>query len=413
MPQPTVKQIILGNYYPTPDDLRYNQKLGYLFSKQQYEDFCAEKECLLSEDSKIFVKFPLKTFNSKYCYYIHGHYINNLARDYYNMLSFDYQAHNQSLIYRNFDDMLISRIFSEVEGTLNIENVPTTHKHIREVFNKKKLTDRNDIIIKNMQNALSFILLEKPDFNKENLHKLYCLLSDGCLAEDDMLPPAAYYRNDDVSVDGYDGAPVGLIDECMDSLFDFVKNFKGDILSRSLVPHVCHYYIVYIHPYFDYNGRTARMVSLWVSRLLDLSISPFYISEAINETRSEYYSALCNTRNTGNDLTYFLGYILETSKKFSFVYKNMEEIKKQLAKTGDFLSSSEQNYLKKIIAHNSGDYFNAKMFTEYIHTRISRQGAAKVLNNLVQSGAVVKSQNKKGETIYKVNQDFITYKFTD
>ena len=52
------------------------------------------------------------------------------------------------------------------------------------------------------------------------------------------------------------------------------------------------------------------------------------MSEAINESKHDYYRAITDTRNTNNDLTYFLGYILETSVKYSFVYKNLEEMKK-------------------------------------------------------------------------------------
>ena len=43
------------------------------------------------------------------------------------------------------------------------------------------------------------------------------------------------------------------------------------------------------------------------------------MSEAINDSKNDYYNAITNTREARNDLTYFLGYILETSIKYSFV----------------------------------------------------------------------------------------------
>ena len=75
------------------------------------------------------------------------------------------------------------------------------------------------------------------------------------------------------------------------------------------------------------------------------------MSEAINESKNDYYRAIVETRNTKNDVTYFLGYILETSITYSFVYKNLEEMKKTLNKTGDTLTSSEWVYVKKILVH--------------------------------------------------------------
>ena len=142
-------------------------------------------------------------------------------------------------------------------------------------------------------------------------------------------------------------------EEYMNGLFDLVNDKEQAKKLGIYLPHICHYYILYLHPYFDYNGRTARMVSLWISIINDLSyVSPLFISEAINEFKSEYYKAIVNTRNTNNDLTYFLGYILETAIKFSLIYKNIEEIKKKLSISGEFLSNTELVYLKKILIHN-------------------------------------------------------------
>ena len=72
-------------------------------------------------------------------------------KEYLSTLIKDYAENKDFLTNRNIDQIMLSRIFSEVEGTLNIENVPTTHKRIKEIFESKELTDKNDIIIKNMQ----------------------------------------------------------------------------------------------------------------------------------------------------------------------------------------------------------------------------------------------------------------------
>ncbi len=405
------EQVVFGDEYYSLEDLRYNQKIGLLLSKDELKDFMYQKERLIIDGNKNVKVLPLKTFNSKYCYYTAGAYLLNKYSEYLEAFASDFAENSRSLSDRNFEDIIISRLFSEVEGTLNIENVPTTHKRIKEVFKAEKLTDKNDIIIKNMQNALNFIMEEKPAFNKENLFKLYNLLSKACLDEDNQLKDGAYYRDDIVSVGGFDGAPSEKIDELMNSLFDFVNNPANIKEYDILLPHICHYYILYVHPYFDYNGRTARMVSFWLNYLNKSFAAPFYMSEAINETKKDYYKALTNTRTTGNDLTYFLGYILDTAIKFNFIYKNIECIKDALSKKGDFLTSTELTYLKKIIIHNPEDYFNYKMFFEYINVTMSKQAAFKILNHLADYEILVKSTNKKNEAIYKVNQEFITYKF--
>lgn len=197
----------------------------------------------------------------------------------------------------------------------------------------------------------------------------------------------------------------------MNSLFDFVNNKQNIEKYGDLIPHICHYYLVYVHPYFDYNGRTARMVSFWLTYINNFVAAPLFISEAINENKKAYYQALTDTRDANNDLTYFLGYIFETATKFSLVYKNLEGILKYLNKSGNFPSSTEKTYIKKILVHNSDGFFNAKAFIDYINNNITKQAALKMLNRFTDYGVLSCTVNKKGENIFKVNDELITYKF--
>lgn len=403
--------LITGEQYYSINDLRYNQKIGVMFSKDEFEKFLSIKEYLVAEGDTCARALPLKTFNSKYCFYINALYLLNTRIEYLSFFVSDYQLNQISLFDRNVEDMITSRLFSEIEGTLNIENIPTTHRHIAEVSKNENLTEENDIIVRNMLNAMRFIVNEKPEFNKENLRKLYSILSKDCLAEGLQIKDGAFYRDDQVYIGAFEGAPVEVVEECMDSLFAFANDPESKKTHDFLLPYICHYYILYVHPYFDYNGRTARMVSFWLNYINDITCAPYFMSEAINESKNDYYRAITDTRNTNNDLTYFLGYILETSIKYGFVYKNLEEMKKMLSKTGDTLTSTEWVYVKKILVHNPEDFFNYKMFLTYIHATMTRQGALKILNNLNSYGIIEKTTNRKGDIIFRFNQEFITYKY--
>ncbi len=397
--------------YYNIDDLRYNQKVGIMFSKEQLSEFLSIKDQLANEHAECFEVLPLETFNSKHCFFVYSNYLSALFSEYLRIQSSDYENTHKLLFARNLDDIMTSRLFSEIEGSLNIENIPTTNKRIKEIYQKKKLVDNNDIIVRNMLNAIMFITEEKPVFTKDNLLKLYNILSKDSLPEDKKLKEGDYYRHDKVYIGAYDGAPVEKIEQCMDSLFAFANNADNVKRYNMLLPQICHYYLLYIHPYFDFNGRTARMVSFWLNFVNNMFVAPFYVSEAINDSKSNYYRALENTRNTNNDLTYFLGYILETSIKYSFIYKNIEEIKNELSKTGDSLTNTEWGYVKKILVHNSENYFKYKDFLTYINATMTKPGALKILNNLTEYNILEKNKNKKGEIIYKLNQELITYKY--
>ena len=428
--------LLLNKKYYEVNDLRYNKNVGVMFSQEQLSEFKSFKNEIISKvENKqidklaevldlgeaftdefidkiesIFCKLPLKTFNSEHMFFVNGEYLLSTQNEYLSLISNDMKEHEDVLFNRNINAIMNSRILSEIEGTLGIENVPTTRKRISQIVtHSENLTDKNDIIINNMVNALLYIINEKPEFNKENLFKLYTILSDRCLTEDTVLVENNMYRTDEVTVGGFDGAPHERIDELMDSLFDFVNNASYRRKYQTVLPHICHYYIVYVHPYFDYNGRTARMVSFWISCLYDIIAAPLFLSEAINERKREYYTALTNTRNMDNDLTYFIGYIFETSIKFSIIYKNVENIKSILMQSGDILSSTEEFYIRKILIHLSNGFFNHKMFANCIDKNISKQGALNILNKMTEYNILTESTNRRGEKIFKINPDMLLY----
>ena len=48
------------------------------------------------------------------------------------------------------------------------------------------------------------------------------------------------------------------------------------------------------------------MVQIWIFMLTN-NVGALYLSEAINDNKNKYYEAIENTRNSRNDLTYFIG----------------------------------------------------------------------------------------------------------
>ena len=75
---------------------------------------------------------------------------------------------------------------------------------------------------------------------------------------------------------------------------------------------IMHFYFVYIHPYFDVNGRTSRTMSMWY--LLKNEAYPFIIfNRGISFKGSKYDRVIKDTKES-NDMTYFLLMMLETLK---------------------------------------------------------------------------------------------------
>ncbi len=401
--------MLLGSVYYDSTDLRYNNQYKFFLSNQQLMDYQQFKNDLIEKHDKNIQVLDLKSFNSKYIYFVLGQCLRSLQVTYLKIVLSDLTDNQSTIIDRNFDEMLTARILSELDGSMQIENVPTTRTRLEQIKNGKEPENQNECVARNMIRAIEFIL-KRPEFNKENLHSLYMILSKDCLTQSQELNDR-YYRDDVVYIDNYEGCPHEQIDKCMSSLFEFVKkhiNNENNYI-QDMLPHICHYYILYIHPYFDYNGRTARIVSLWISILIKQFSAPFFISEAINDDKKKYYNALRETRDMGNDLTYFLIYILNTSIRYSLIYRNLDYISQELLNKGILLTRKEKFYIKVILRGASDGYFDYKKFLTIANIDITKQAALKILNKLTEYGILYSTVNNKKVKLFNLNDKYIKY----
>jgi Fic family protein len=196
----------------------------------------------------------------------------------------------------------------------------------------------------------------------------------------------------------------------MDSLFKYINDnlYTKDSYIKLLLPFIAHYYLIYIHPYFDYNGRTARMVQLWIFMLTN-NMDSLYLSEAINDNKSNYYKAIENTRNSRNDLTYFITYLINLINVYKVVDKNINEIKNEIESNGESISLNELHYLKRIIINKNIKWFNYKKFNEFEGLDITKQGSLKILNKFENRGFLKSKTNSKNEKVFILNDTIIKY----
>lgn len=392
------KSLSSDKYY-TNMDLRMNKNININLSSIELDEYNRFKENYSCTDK---IETSLLAWNSQKIFLYKSKELLSMINDYY-----DFFKHENDDIDK---EVLIGIICSELEGTLQIEGVNTTRKQIEQIIKDNNPKDKNEKIIVNMLNGLSYVKSTK-EFNKESLKELYNLLSEGCLDKEDEINNN-YYRNDMVYISNYTGCPVDKIEQCMESLFVFVNNNLNtkDPILKLLLPFIAHYYIIYIHPYFDYNGRTARMVQIWIFMLTN-NMTSLYLSEAINDNKNGYYKAIENTRNSRNDLTYFITYLIDLINHYSIVSKNLDEIKKEIENEGEYISVNELHYLKRIIINKNIKWFNYKKFIEFEGLDITKQGALKILNKFEKRGFLLSKINSKNEKIFILNESIIKYEF--
>ena len=212
---------------------------------------------------------------------------------------------------------------NEVQSNNSVEGYYDDIEKIQSVVNSSnKLKDKSQtdkLRILNLYKGYNYIL-NKKEINKENLRGLYKILSNGLLDKNDVTMMGDYYRNAPVyifysnnpSVKPIDGLDHNSLDYFMNELFNFVNSdFNANCLTDEFIKsQIIHFYFVYIHPYFDINGRTSRTMSIW--HLLNKDAYPFVIfNRGIQLNKQEYYKVIMDVRKFSN-ISFFVNYMMKT-----------------------------------------------------------------------------------------------------
>ena len=114
-----------GQYY-TSKELQYANKANTYLSPFEYKEYLEIKDELADFNNELITKLPLKTFNFKCIYYCLGADLkSSIDTIYY------WNSSTVSSLNRFSNSFIESRIYSEIEGTLNVENVPTTRRRLK------------------------------------------------------------------------------------------------------------------------------------------------------------------------------------------------------------------------------------------------------------------------------------------
>ncbi|MDD2378256.1 MAG: Fic family protein [Bacilli bacterium] len=211
----------------------------------------------------------------------------------------------------------------EIQSNNIVEGYGDDVEIVKDVINNNKTikdTKKRQRIL-NLYYGYKYIL-EKKEINQEHLKELYSILSNDLLSRYDIDHMGKYYREDDVYIyfsNRLDSkCDMGLnpceVKEYMDNFFDYINsnnNFKSptDYYIKS---QIMHYYMVYIHPYYDINGRTSRTTSMWY--LLNNEVYPYVIfNRAIQLEKNKYYLVIRDVKKYGN-ISYFINFMMENVK---------------------------------------------------------------------------------------------------
>ena len=189
--------------------------------------------------------------------------------------------------------------------------------------------------------------------------------------------------------------------ELMYNLENFINDNELSDLDAIVKMAIIHFQFECIHPFYDGNGRTGRIINvlyLVMNNLLDLPI--LYLSSYIIKNKPKYYSLLQEVRTDDSWeewLLYMIDAVEKTSKEtislIKEIQKLMMEYKHLLRDNYKFYS---QDLLNNLFQH---PYTKIEFIEKDLN--VSRITAANYLNKLAKDGLLIKQ--KMGTGNYYVN----------
>lgn len=226
-----------------------------------------------------------------------------------------------------------------VHASLAIEANLLSIDEVRDVINGKAVLGPKQEIqeVKNAYKAYEMIKTFEG-YQEEDLLKAHKVLMD--LIDDN----AGNYRKKGVGVFKKDipifiAPPEGIVPQLMKNLFEWLrKDQDTPILIKSCI---FHYELVFIHPFMDGNGRTAR---LWQNILLT-KWNPIFeyipIESQIQKYQDEYYSVIDMSNKEGKSdrfIEFMLKIIDETLSEINLnLKKDTRNISDQVSRLLDIM----------------------------------------------------------------------------
>ncbi len=242
-------------------------------------------------------------------------------------------------------------------------------------------------------------------FCQDTLKKLHSLTMNKLLEESNI----GHFRQKQVIVRGaVQGQvvfrpPVSVeVPYLVEDFFEWLNSSQAKEIHPIFKAAITHYQLVFIHPFIEGNGRTARAMANLVLYATGYDFKKFFsIEEYFDQDVDNYYRALQSVQQTENDdLTYWLEYFcyglaLEIEKVKEKVLKLSKDLKLK-EELGQQVALSEREILILELLQNQGEITSQD--AQDVLLNVSIDTVLRDLKDLMKKGIVKKHGVTKGVT---------------
>ena len=323
---------------------------------------------------------------------------------------------------------LVARgIMEEAIASSQLEGADTSRQAAKKMLREgRKPRNQSEQMIVN--NYISMKNIEENYKNKEMslelILELHSLITKNTLDSEGetprlRLPGETIFVTDETTGDIYhEGPHATFVKEQLEELIKFANDasFKDTFIHPVIKAIMLHFWMGYLHPFTDGNGRLARTIFYWY--LIKKGYWAFVylpISKVIKDAPKQYLMAYVYSEQDANDLAYFIDYNL---KKIQLAIADfLKYLKRKSSENLSMKKESERKYGLNarqvyLLQYLNGDDDARTTLTTHMNiNQVAKMTASKDLKDLVAKELLF--SEKKGKNVYyypteKLNELFIS-----
>lgn len=300
-----------------------------------------------------------------------------------------------------------------IHYSTKIEGNRLTRKEVEQTIFKRKVIEnrvRDSSEVKSYYKAMNYIekcLVQDLHFSEKLIKKTHDLVEGAT---------SPYRDGQNAIYDNTSGNIVYLPPEAKDvpalmkSLIDFVNSDQQT--PRVIVAGLVHYQFVTIHPYYDGNGRTARLLTSFLMRKYGYGLKDIYsLEEYYANDLAGYYSALATHPHhnyyEGRETADLTGWIEYFVRGVADVFEKIQIKTQTINSRKDFSDEMRQLDItqRKILElFTEFQEVSSMQIAEYLG--MSQQSARLLANRWVGDGFVIISNHSKKARKYRLAEKF-------
>lgn len=189
----------------------------------------------------------------------------------------------------------------------------------------------------------------------------------------------------------------------IEEFFTWLNSDQAKAIHPIFRAAITHYQIVYIHPFIEGNGRTARAMATLVLYSSGYDFKKFFsLEKYFDDDVERYYLALLSVQQQAGDLTYWLEYFcyglaIEIDKVKQQVLKLSKDLRLK-TQLGEQVALSERQIVILELLHTQGEITSQD--AQRVLPNVSIDTILRDLKDLLTKKVVVKRGVTKGVTYH-------------